>query len=228
MHGRRKKSEKRGALRDSIVRPTPPGSAGPASPRRAGVPDPLHGPQPSWTRPISHSPPGSRLPLTCAGHSSNRRRPRAGPRAPMLPRRGEANLHGGLARSVALGSAQLGVTSSLRTRHSQTEGASASGDRLRAQVRKDGGVGSSSSEEEEVPPAARPGPVLKRDRCGARPGFATTTSWFSSSALLRPEAPGGPAWGRGLPDQGAAELLECGLGDDFWSRTKSVFFHALN
>lgn len=58
MRGRRKKWEKRGALWDSIIRPTSRGSAGPAPPQRAGTPDPQHGPQPSQTHPVSHSPPG--------------------------------------------------------------------------------------------------------------------------------------------------------------------------
>lgn len=120
--------------------------------------------------PTAH--PGPRLPLTCARHSSNRRRPRAGPRAFILPRRGAANL-GGQARSVPLGWAQLRVTSSVRTRHSQTEGASA--DRLRAQVRKDGGVGSSPFQ--EVPIGGSP-------IAGSEAGQVRGQTWLCHSDLL--------------------------------------------
>lgn len=142
MRGRRKKWEKRGALWDSIIRSTSRGSAGPAPPQRAGTPDPQHGPQPSQTHPVSHSPPG----FPAATHLRRAQQQQEEAQDPAACTHAAAARGGESPRRIgSLGPALLGSAPChelCQHPHSQTEGAGASGDRLRAQVRKDGGVGS--------------------------------------------------------------------------------------
>ena len=72
----------------------PPSGWSPLGPEAS---KPQHSPPPSPIRGPTTSPrarPGRGHPLTCTGQSSSRRRPKAGPRALMLPRRWAADVRG--------------------------------------------------------------------------------------------------------------------------------------